>query len=261
MGWIYSYAQAHFTNRTNNRLESFNQKLKTVLTRYVSLKTMFVETFSLIQSMNVEKQHRKIVAAEKQVTGLQNEAVFEKNYRSLLTNFAYSKLRFAIDAMPNVVFTRIEIDTAYIIRQSGYIRATSFECNCVFFNTMHLPCKHLLKYRSLNNIDLYDATLCHKRWKSKTQRLVPPNISIGLSGIIPMPSQSNARALTRAQKFVKLKAVIQQLTDALVDLPQAMFDTALEELKKCSGIVGNKQLFTIQQITQSKFNKIDFIFY
>lgn len=52
----------HFMNCTTNRLESINQKLKTVVTKYGSLHTFLKETIQCIQSLGVKRDQRTIRA-------------------------------------------------------------------------------------------------------------------------------------------------------------------------------------------------------
>ena len=49
---------AHFMNRTNNRLESINQKLKSVITHHSGITTLFIHLMKSLSSTSTEHDHR-----------------------------------------------------------------------------------------------------------------------------------------------------------------------------------------------------------
>lgn len=63
--WLGFYVNSgsHFHNRTNNRTETFNQKLKAILTRFAPLKKMFKETINVLSTLADERDYRKITNA------------------------------------------------------------------------------------------------------------------------------------------------------------------------------------------------------
>lgn len=103
--WIGYYVNkgSHFHNRTNNRSETFNQKLKSVLTRFAPLKKFFRETIIVMSTLADERDYRKITNAEKNPIRIQNEQPFETDYRKLLTHFAFTHLKSQIVHIPPVV--------------------------------------------------------------------------------------------------------------------------------------------------------------
>lgn len=84
--WVGCYVKKYtnFSIRTNNRLESFNQKLKTM---------------KLMKSMQTEKTVRVMNRLEKVPMTRGEEAEFVQNFRKLLTNFAFNHLNKQIDTM------------------------------------------------------------------------------------------------------------------------------------------------------------------
>lgn len=90
-GYFTNSYHNYFTH-TTNRLESINQKLKTVITKYGTLHNFFKETIQCIQSMSTERDQRTIRSIHRKPTDVTNETQDENLYRNVLTNFAFTKL-------------------------------------------------------------------------------------------------------------------------------------------------------------------------
>lgn len=51
-------------------------------------------------------------------------------------------------------------------------------------------------------------------------------------------------ALTKTEKYRKLNAIVQQITDNLINRPQAQFDTYFHEIEKCHVFIQRNELFS-----------------
>lgn len=118
--WLGYYVNSgsHFHNRTNNRTESFNQKLKAILTRFAPLKKMFKETIIVLTTIGDERDYRKITNAEKNPTKIVDEEPFENYYRKLLTQFAFNHLKSQINRVAAVQFSVEEDDRGFIFNNN-----------------------------------------------------------------------------------------------------------------------------------------------
>ena len=75
--WVECYKDANFTagERTNNRLESINAKIKSVCSKYASLSTFFEECFAVLACLRNEQDHETLMAmAKKRVTTLEADS-------------------------------------------------------------------------------------------------------------------------------------------------------------------------------------------
>ena len=54
-----------FMNRTNNRIECINQKLKSMITKYSSLPQYFSQLLVTLQSLRTERDHRALTIFQK----------------------------------------------------------------------------------------------------------------------------------------------------------------------------------------------------
>lgn len=74
----------NFMNKTTNRLETTNQKLKSVVTLYAPLHTFFKQTLECLFSLNIEKDQRTINSLQRQPISNVTETEIERKYRSVL---------------------------------------------------------------------------------------------------------------------------------------------------------------------------------
>lgn len=244
---------SHFHNRTNNRTETFNQKLKNVLTRFAPLKKMFKETIIVLSTLADERDYRKITNAEKNPAKILNEEPFEHDYRKLLTQFAFTHIKTQIDRIADVQFSIVEDDRGIIFAANQtFIEVSARQCTCEFFKTMRLPCKHILAFMANKGENQFEPALCHPRWyKSTLSKCALSEFNTDTSTeVIAMPT--NTRALRKNEKYRKVSAILNSITDNVIDLPQPLFDTYLLEFEKCLEFITNKTIFSGKFETKSK---------
>lgn len=164
--------RTHFSNRVNNRSESFNQKLKAIICSYAPLKTFFKDLLVLVSSMKTERRIKAINTIQKQPTKKRGESEHSYQYRCFLTPFAFDHVSKQINKAVDYEFTQIDANSAHSVGQGFYIYTTTEMCNCIFFNTMILPCKHILKFYELKELEMFAPNLCHERWYKSTLEAV-----------------------------------------------------------------------------------------
>ena len=77
-----------FLNRTNNRLESINQKIKDVCTKYTSLQNLFEELFICMNSLATERDSRALELITKRSTALFEPGSPEESNSTQLTPYS-----------------------------------------------------------------------------------------------------------------------------------------------------------------------------
>lgn len=227
---------AHYQNRTNNRVESFNQKLKAVICSYAPLKHFFRDLSMLVSSMGMEKTTKAIWNNQKVPSRLLRESCLSYQYRKHLTTFAFERMKNHIDDMVNYEFTQVEQQSAHTSRNAAYVYTTEIRCNCDFFQVMRLPCKHIMKFRQLKDKSAFAPELCDERWHRTTaSRVLEKTASIqfvkGDAAIDPN------RQLTRSDKVGKAFDVFEKIITNIVNVEQ--FDDILDEYSKSCDIIAN----------------------
>lgn len=242
-GYFTNSYHNYFT-RTTNRLESINQKLKTVITKYGTLHNFSKETIQCIQSMSTERDQRTIRSIHRKPTDVTNETQDENLYRNVLTYFAFTKLLAEKMKMADVAYVgECEEKSVYKshanARQVCSVELAAKTCTCAFFKMMALPCRHLLRCLLDNEKNLFDASMCHRRW---FKRYLPADL-IGDIGYI-----ENETAMTQNAKFREANELLTCIADSLSEKSTAIFRTYMIEMRNLLERIQNDQIFAIQDI-------------
>ena len=168
--WVECYKGVNFTlgERTNNRLESINGKIKSVCSRHVNLDTFFDQFFAVLACLRNERDHSTLMAIVKKRVILSPINSPEWQYASLLTPYAFTYVQEQLSRMAKVSLAEDSTTGAHSVSTSeGNLSVTANSCCCRFWKTMHLPCRHILATRSKTQLPLYSPNLVSDRWKIK----------------------------------------------------------------------------------------------
>ena len=113
--------------------------------------------------MRTERDHKAAVSVQKVKVCTFPINSPEYSYSRLLTSYAASFVFTQLSFMNKV---RIEEkEGTYSANSSeGIISVTSSSCQCMFYNSMLLPCRHILALRAKLGITLFESDLCDKPW-------------------------------------------------------------------------------------------------
>ena len=97
--WVSCLKARHFTigETTNNRLESFNAKVKSVCSRYASLDSFFSDFLAVLRVLRDERVHASTVTSISRIISTPyNMMEADLQYKDLLTSYAYEKVLLQI---------------------------------------------------------------------------------------------------------------------------------------------------------------------
>lgn len=149
--WVtgLTYHSGNFLNDTNNRLESFNGKLKSVVPTFSNLDDFIEKLFILLKCVRLERDTKAVKMVQKlPITRITDTDLLQ--YFSLLTPYAFDYVK-----------KQFEIKTKVLSSTTVNV------CGCLFYVAMKLPCRHIFYLRSTKNITLYKEELCSVRWTKK----------------------------------------------------------------------------------------------
>ena len=170
--WVECYKGANFTagERTNNRLESINAKIKSVCSNYASLSTFFEEFFAVLACLRNERGHETLMAmAKKRVTTLEADSP-EEQFAKLLTPFSARYVQKQIVLRKNVKIASDDGVNCIISSSNGTLSVTTESCQCSFSQSMQLPCHHMFAVREKHNMPLFSEIYVAQRWKMSYMR-------------------------------------------------------------------------------------------
>lgn len=126
--WVQAFKQRTFTFGTNNtnRIESFYQKLKSVISSKTPLKDMISKIKGLVETLRKERFHRQINGIIK-VPTVQITDEDNTSYHSLLTLEAYKLIHAELEKVPTVT---VLSDT--LVESNHRHLATDNTCTCNF---------------------------------------------------------------------------------------------------------------------------------
>lgn len=159
-----------FTNSVilaNNRIETLNSKLKSV----ISTQTTFLEFIDkLFIVLNVKEIELRKKYTNMLLKGPKELRLETKCFHEYLTTFAFKKIQdnlVDVQESENKEYTfKKEGRYTFCITKDGKCKFKIFEnqCECNFFKSMMLPCKHLLVFRKHRGLELFNSKIIGERW-------------------------------------------------------------------------------------------------
>ena len=156
---------SNYGQNTNNRLEAFNGKIKSVITGPLPMTHFIYGLMTVIGHYEAERNFKAIDIFMKQPTEIIENSNLEE-YRKLLTPYAFERVKVQFNLVNKVkMIEQINQETFLIDTVAhGHITVSSHNCPCGFKISWNLPCRHIFKVRECFEICLFDENLCNKRW-------------------------------------------------------------------------------------------------
>ena len=132
------YSTGNFLNGTNNRLESLNAKLKSVISRYSSLEDFIEKFFLILRVLRVERDHKASLIAQKlPVSFHSSKDSVSIKYMKYLTPYAYKYLSCQLELKAKVALPAESTDEHFSIPSNEEtLLVTSSACQCMGWNSM-----------------------------------------------------------------------------------------------------------------------------
>ena len=239
-------ASCNFMNRTNNRVESINQKLKSVISRYSGVTTFFQDLVKCLNTLRVERDHRALeITMKRRVSTYDSDTSFGR-YMSYLTPYSFEYVKTQLEQASKVQIVQ-EIDAASCLVQSRgqNITSTIDSCPCGFVSAMKLPCKHIFAVRASKSLSEYEESLCAERWTlqhftSHHRAYLPTDSGGGSDTSEPGSTQPHvslytsepvSTVLSEQQKYRKAFKIAQNLCQQLSTFGMRDFNEGVEVLQ------------------------------
>ena len=235
--WVMGFKAAcgSFLNFTNNRLESINGKLKQVISCRSTLEEFIMKFFVILTSLRTERDHKAALMFQKVKVRPFSKDTPEAKYCEVLTSYASDFVIKQLSLMEKVKQIQ-EKDGVYTVEtNSGLKTVSTKDCNCVFRQSMKLPCRHMLVLRKNLKEPLFDAECCDERWTShyyrQTQRLFS-SLPSAPSVTVSLHNSKSERKLSQQEKFRKANILTTELAAVVSEASRHHFYRRLELLKE-----------------------------
>jgi zinc finger SWIM domain-containing protein 3 len=161
-----NFMKGCFQNTTNNRIESINAKLKSVITKNSTLVEFVHSFFTIISSLESERDFKAIYQLQKRLVTSYLPGSDEQNFLDFLTNEASRMVIKQIEFSKKVkVPSKEDNESCFVISSTeGQLRCDPTDCSCNFKAGMLLPCRHIFTIRTHLKLPLFLEELVNKCW-------------------------------------------------------------------------------------------------
>ena len=231
--WATCYKNEKFTlgELTNNRLESMNGKIKSVCSKFASLDTFFSEFFDVLRVLRGERTHSHIMQRIKVPAMHQPQVTPEgAKYANYVTPYAYTLIVTQLLLRDAV---RVP-DDGRLNTSEGPITVTASSCQCSFWVTRKLPCRHVFAYRKMKRLPSFDTDLVSDRWSASRYEAVcgqKLTESVGSVGITASTATSTSTVMSSHQKYATALSVAKDLASLASEVGMACFTERLAFLQ------------------------------
>ena len=164
--WVECFKGANFTVgvSTNNCLESINAKIKSVCTKYASLTAFFYQLFAVLACLRNERVHSTLMAmAKKPVLVFPPESP-EVKYAEVFTPYATTYVHKQLALCSRVNIEKDNGVQCEVTSSNGQLNVTVDSCQCTFWTSMHLPCRHMFAVHEHRQVPLFSSSGMDARW-------------------------------------------------------------------------------------------------
>ena len=246
-------------NRTNNRLESINQKIKSVVSKNSDLNTFWIDLMQCLNTMNVERDQKAVNVQLKMPVGINMTDTDVDKYAELLTPFAFSHIKEQYELTKKVKLLNFYEENGNHIAQfnsSGkVIKTCQNSCECSFAKVMRLPCRHMLAIRTRLQIPLYDQTCCHIRWTKhfylSGHRIAMDNLADNSDIHITTSRMKSIAIISGQQKYREAFSIGQKIASCISELGMREYTSVIKQLKSVLEVLQRGKLFSVAEMNSN----------
>lgn len=232
-------------NRTNNRLDSINQKVASIVSKHEALDQLFQALIGFATRLRTERDQRAMQTILK-IASPPHMTEDERRYIAYLTPYAFKRVSQQMQAAQSME----EADEAYV--------STSCSCNCWDATSYMLPCRHIFFERLRAGLPLYFDGSAAQRWTREYYksacRLFSPEAKAQLPGPLSaaangaenvkmdegekereegeeeqeaVPPSSPRSSPFEKRRLAETGALLQQLASYMLQLPSGHYERAV----------------------------------
>ncbi|XP_053376767.1 zinc finger SWIM domain-containing protein 3-like [Mercenaria mercenaria] len=227
--WVVGLSSSYsLGNKTNNRLESINQKIKQVVDKNAKFDSFAADMCTFLETHRTEIDGKVCQASSKvPVTYVGDETNVKTILRQNLTPYAFNILDKELNRYENVDLMPHAADSFKV--NNTAIIATSESCSCTFNSQFILPCRHIFAVRAKLEQPIYDETLIPRRWTRK-HYLHSLHITQTDNIMSTDRQQKTAKPTSQQQRYRAAFHISQRLASCAAEETGGVFDLRLQQL-------------------------------
>ena len=165
-----------------------------------------------------------------------------ERYSNYLTTYAFQHVQKQVQLAKQVKVKQTLPNNQFVVEPSAElsVMVTPDQCGCNYGTKIGLPCRHILKVRSIQKLPLFDEALVAKRWSSSYYR----ESAVGRFEVLESQSQESndittieedgnkEKILSEAQKYRKALKVAQILASTACEGGMRTFNVRFAQMQK-----------------------------
>ena len=232
----------HFNlyNRTTNRVESFFGSLKQSVSHRDTIQSFLQKFMSFLKQFRIAREEKFEQTTNKtHVSGLQCPVLGA--YHRMITPYSFSLVEVQFGIMSKVDVRDGKAFSNNILRES-----TNTTCDCTFFKTQRLPCRHIFAVRKYNQLELFDEGLIIQRWRlDYFQHTVPAMEPVQIT--VRKVVKPRRKILNANEKFRKAAVLTNQLASVLTGCGMKSFEHYMDNIQQLIDFSKQNVLCTVNQ--------------
>ena len=225
--WVpcYKNSVANFGMSGTQRIESLHQKVKQVVKCNADIVSFYKNLLVFLSTHQSESEHRMFDAFNRFPVHDKNNIL--STYSTELTQHAYNMVK-----QQHLAAAKVTLEGSTGLSHEGTLVVDNTLCQCQFFKTTALPCRHIFKYRQNTGAPVYDAALIPERWR-RSYWLSAMTFALRPSVVTTVSSQPprHQTILSETAKYRAAMAVFSDMAMALSQSGTDEFNTRLAQMK------------------------------
>ena len=245
-------------NRTNNRVESLNQKIKQVIDRNAKFDAFAADLVCFLCMHRTEINGKICKTANKIPTKIASDGSADSQYRRILTGYAYKLVASQIQKSRSVQVTETGDQFSCSGENKNY-QVTETSCTCEFKKQFKLPCKHLLAVRFRKDLHLFSEDLIDNRW-TKAKYLDNLNIvnqTTTVNEIQTVALSPAQKPRSQQERFKKCFRIAQRIASVTAEYTGTNYDVKVSQLQELLSAWENGENIVISTVENNSVNSVE----
>ena len=198
---------------------------------------------SLTSQRNIIRD--KDIKATTRVRAKPLQCEVEQEFDSLLTKFSFLKVQKQLELIPKVTV----LSNASVKTSKGVLMVTKDSCECAFYTSNRLPCRHIFAIRKYNNEPLYCPEVCDKRWtRTYTYSHTPQRINQATPVRVSVIKNPVRKVLCANDKYKKALFEAEKFANTIKHLGIEQFNSCLDKMKQLTNLIASGTDFQFVEV-------------
>ena len=239
-------------NNTNNRLESYNQKIKQVTNASNSL-PVCIEKLLALNTAQEQKVIYNVYNNDCTIVSINGEdeivTLLFKMYTDFAANLAKEQWTISKHKQYTVEESNAQITVSSPEKGKYYIEKDLCTCTCRFHLHYKIPCCHILYFLKKKHITP-TIKLASERWHRKANRAICDG-NVPKKSLLCLTTRNAEQPIptTRQQKYLKAKKCVLEIASIISEFGQNEYNKKIKVLQQLRELVKENENIVVYAMT------------